>query len=48
MAAAGEDWGAFDTTIGDGLESVPWSPARPRRIAEPAKQYKKPRRPKSP
>ena len=47
MAAAGEDWGAFDESIGDGLDSVPWSPARPRRIAEPAKKYKTPPRPKS-
>jgi antitoxin component of MazEF toxin-antitoxin module len=39
MAAANEDWSAWDDTLADGLESIPWdhpaSRAKPKR-AEPA------------
>jgi hypothetical protein len=37
MAAATEDWSGWDATTGDGLDAVPWSPPRQRRVAEPAK-----------
>jgi antitoxin MazE len=44
MAAAIEDWSEWDVTRADGLEAVPWEPTRPRRVAEPARDYP-PRRP---
>ena len=46
MAATGEDWSAWDVTVADGLDTVPWSPARPQRVAEPKADYKAPRRPR--
>ena len=46
MAAATEDWSGWDATTGDGLDSVLWSPARQRRVAEPAKKYTATRRPR--
>ena len=46
MAAAVEDWSEWDTTTGDGLDAVPWSPTRQRRGAEPAKKYAATRRPR--
>ena len=46
MAAEAEDWSEWDTTTGDGLDSVPWSSARQRRVAEPAKKYTATRRPR--
>lgn len=46
MAAAAEDWSEWDTTTGDGLDTVPWSPTRQRRVAEPAKKYAATRRPR--
>jgi antitoxin component of MazEF toxin-antitoxin module len=44
MAAAGEDWTEWDTTAADGLDTLPWAPARPRRVAEPAPAYDASRR----
>ncbi len=44
MAAAAEDWSGWDTTTGDGLDTVPWSLSRQRRVAEPAKKYTATRR----
>ena len=46
MAAAGEDWAEWETAAADGLDSVPWTPtpARPRRVAEPASKHKTARR----
>ena len=46
MAAAGEDWSAWDATAADGLDDIPWAPARPRRVAEPGPRYaaRRPRR----
>lgn len=35
MAAAAEDWSEWDVTESDGLEALPWTPARSRRVAEP-------------
>lgn len=46
MAAAAEDWSGWDATTGDGLDAVPWSPARPRRVAEAKAGYKAPRKPR--
>ena len=36
MAAAGEDWSEWDEANADGLDSVPWTLTRSRRVAEPA------------
>lgn len=44
MAAAPEDWSEWDAAAADGLETVPWTPARPRRVAEPAPGHETPRR----
>ena len=44
MAASPEDWSEWDTTDADGLDAAPWSPARPRRVAEPDAKYRAPRR----
>jgi antitoxin component of MazEF toxin-antitoxin module len=46
MAAAAEDWSEWDAAAADGLEAVPWSPARPRRVAEPEPEYKARPRPR--
>jgi antitoxin component of MazEF toxin-antitoxin module len=35
MARPGEDWSKWDTTLADGLKSVPWDAPRARRVAEP-------------
>jgi antitoxin component of MazEF toxin-antitoxin module len=34
MAAAGEDWGGWDGTAADGLETIPWDQPKGRRVAE--------------
>ncbi len=39
MAAHAEDWSAWDATLADGLEDVPWEPAPPRRVAERKPKY---------
>ena len=44
MAEAVEDWSAWDSTAADGLNDVPWDPARPRRVAEPKRGYESRRR----
>lgn len=46
MAAAAEDWSAWDDTLGDGLDAIPWDAAPGRRVAEPKAAYrtKRPRR----
>jgi antitoxin component of MazEF toxin-antitoxin module len=41
MAAQEEDWTAWDTTLGDRLEEIPWEPARPGRVAERASGYRR-------
>ena len=46
MATAAEDWSEWDMTTGDGLDTVPWSTVRQRRVAEPAKKYPATRRPR--
>lgn len=37
MAQAREDWSEWDALSGDGLDSIPWEPAR--RVAEKAAGY---------
>jgi antitoxin MazE len=39
MAAAREDWRAWDGLAADGLEAVPWESGRALRIAEPPAEY---------
>ena len=39
MAAAAEDWGAWDAAAGDGLAAVPWD-AQPVRAAEKRAVYR--------
>ena len=39
MAAAGEDWSAWEATLSDGLESIPWSSKAERKAAEPSVTY---------
>jgi antitoxin component of MazEF toxin-antitoxin module len=46
MAAAAEDWSEWDATAADGLDTVSWTPSRPRRVAEQAPEYQGPRRPR--
>ena len=46
MAAAEEDWSAFDAALSDGLEAVPWDERKQRKVAERSRQYRSPRRPK--
>jgi antitoxin component of MazEF toxin-antitoxin module len=40
MAAANEDWAAWDGALADGLDEIPWD-ARPSRVAEPRRKYQK-------
>ena len=47
MAASDEDWSEWDATLADGLETVPWEPTRPRRVAEPASDHRPRRRRKT-
>jgi antitoxin component of MazEF toxin-antitoxin module len=35
MAAESEDWSAWDATVSDGLNEVPWQPRRLPRVAKP-------------
>lgn len=46
--AAAEDWREWDDTVADGLDTLPWTPSRPRRVAEPTPGYEAPapRRPR--
>lgn len=34
MAAAGDDWGEWDRTVADGLDTIPWDRPKVRRVAE--------------
>jgi antitoxin component of MazEF toxin-antitoxin module len=40
MAAQAEDWTAWDTTLTDGLQEIPWETAKPRRVAERGPKYR--------
>ena len=44
MATSGEDWSGWDPLAADGLDKIPWEPARPRRVAEPGTSYRAGRR----
>lgn len=39
MAAAAEDWSAFDETLADGLDAIPWDGVRAKRVAEKSPSY---------
>lgn len=39
MAAAADDWGAWEAAVADGLDEVPWDPAETRRVAEGKRHY---------
>jgi antitoxin MazE len=39
MAAAQEDWSAWDGVVADGLDAVPWETGRALRVAEPRVEY---------
>ncbi len=39
MAAATEDWSAWDAALADGLDDVAWQPSGPRRVAEGSPEY---------
>lgn len=39
MAAAREDWSAWEASVADGLEEIPWAPGEPRRVAERPAEY---------
>jgi antitoxin component of MazEF toxin-antitoxin module len=39
MAAAGEDWGAWDAANGDGLADLPWETSTVLRVAEQKAPY---------
>ena len=44
MAASREDWSAWDATVADGLDDLPWQAGRKGRVAEPPTRYRaKPR-----
>lgn len=40
MAAEAEDWSAWDETIADGLDQIPWESTRSRRVAEHEPKYR--------
>lgn len=39
MAGETEDWGAWDATLADGLDGIPWGPGRTPRVAERGAKY---------
>jgi antitoxin component of MazEF toxin-antitoxin module len=41
MAAESETWAEWDATLADGLDQIPWEPARGRRVAEQPSKYRK-------
>ena len=40
MAAEAEDWGAWDVTLADGLDEIPWEATKVRVVAEPGSKYR--------
>lgn len=49
MASEAEDWSAWDETLADGLDQIPWESPRAGRVAEKAKaNHAAPRKPKRP
>ena len=41
MAAQGEDWTAWEATVADGLQEIPWETTKPRRVAEGGPEYRR-------
>ena len=41
MARSGEDWSDWDAASADGLEAVPWTPGKARRVAESTPGYRR-------
>ncbi len=41
MAAQGEHWTAWETTVADGLHEIPWETSKPRRVAEHGPKYRR-------
>jgi antitoxin component of MazEF toxin-antitoxin module len=41
MAAQSEDWTAWDATLADGLQDLPWGSPKPRKVAERGHQYRR-------
>src|ERR1035438_3037635 len=39
MASEAENWSAWDETLSDGLDQVPWEPAPAKRVAEKGGAY---------
>jgi hypothetical protein len=39
MSAEREDWTDWDTVLGDGLDEVPWEPAKVKRVADAQRGY---------
>lgn len=39
MSAEQEDWSDWDTAFTDGLDELPWEPAKAKRAAEPKRRY---------
>jgi antitoxin component of MazEF toxin-antitoxin module len=48
MAAAREDWSAWERAAGDGLKDLPWEVERKSRVAEPPVRYRAERRSRKP
>jgi antitoxin component of MazEF toxin-antitoxin module len=44
MVRLAEDWSEWDTTLADGLESIPWQRRGAKRVAEPRTGYPAQRR----
>ena len=42
MSAEREDWSDWDTALTDGLDEIPWEPAKAKRVAEPKRGYPTP------
>jgi antitoxin component of MazEF toxin-antitoxin module len=40
MAAQADDWNAWDVTSADGLDDIPWSTGKARRVAERGPKYR--------
>jgi antitoxin component of MazEF toxin-antitoxin module len=41
MAAQGEDWNAWETTVADRLQEIPWEARKPSRVAEHGPKYRR-------
>ena len=39
MSAEPEDWSDWDNALGDGLDEIPWAPAKAKRVAESTRSY---------